>query len=107
MRRDGSVEGGYFAFAGTAARRLVAHVQNLSRLLDAEASLEESERRLHQILDQTSALVFWKDLDGRYLFINAEFTRVIDKPADAILGRRDVDVLPPRSPPASGPTTSR
>lgn len=75
-------------------RRLVAHLQNLSRLLTAEASLRESEQRLHQVLDHASALVFWKDLDGRHLFVNDAFCRVVGRPANEILGRRDVDFIP-------------
>ena len=38
--------------------RLVAHIQDLSRLLQAETTLLATERRLHQVLDQASAVVF-------------------------------------------------
>jgi PAS domain S-box-containing protein len=75
-------------------KRLVTHIQDLSRLLHAETSLRASEFRLRQVLDQTSAVVFWKDLDGRYLFVNQEFCRLVDRPADEILGHRDGDVMP-------------
>jgi PAS domain S-box-containing protein len=61
----------------------------------AEASLQAIEHRLQQILDQSKAVVFWKDLDGRYLFVSREFCRLVARPAEAILGCRDEDVMPP------------
>ena len=66
-----------------------------SRLLQAEHSLRASELRLRQVLDQTSAVVFWKDLDGRYLFVNRAFCRLVELPSERVLGRRDGDVMPP------------
>lgn len=74
--------------------RLVAHIQDLSRLLQAETTLLATERRLHQVLDQASAVVFWKDPDGRYLFVNREFCRLVGQSPEAVIGRRDGDVMP-------------
>lgn len=74
--------------------RLVAHIQDLSRLLQAETTLVATERRLHQVLDQASAVVFWKGLDGRYLFVNREFCRLVGQWPEAVIGRRDGDVMP-------------
>ncbi len=76
-------------------RRLVAHIQDLSSLLRAEISLRDSEYRLRQILDQSDAVVFWKDLEGRYLFVNREFCRLVERDAEAVLGRTDAEVMPP------------
>ncbi len=64
------------------------------RLLLAERSLRASELRLHQVLDESKAVVFWKDLDGRYLFVNREFCSLVGKPAEQVIGRADVDVMP-------------
>jgi PAS domain S-box-containing protein len=64
------------------------------RLLQAERSLRASELRLRQVLDQSKAVVFWKDLDGRYLFVNREFCRLVAKPAEQVIGRCDADVMP-------------
>ncbi|MFN3984638.1 MAG: PAS domain S-box protein [Rhodocyclaceae bacterium] len=74
--------------------RLIAHIQDMSRLLRAETSLRETELRLRQVLDQTNAVVFWKDLEGRYLFVNREFCRLVERAPEAVLGRSDVDVMP-------------
>ena len=75
-------------------RRLVAHIRDLSPLLRAEMSLRESEFRLQQVLDQTDAVVFWKDLAGRYLFVNDAFCRLVGETAGAIIGKRDEEVMP-------------
>lgn len=75
-------------------RRLLAQVQDISPMLRAEHSLKESEYRLRQILDQTDSVVFWKDLAGRYLFVNRGFCALMDKPAHEIVGRRDREVMP-------------
>ncbi|WP_222948289.1 hybrid sensor histidine kinase/response regulator [Thauera sedimentorum] len=57
-------------------------------------SRRASDLRLRQILDQTGAVVFWKDADGRYQFVNKEFCRLVGRAEADILGRRDVDVMP-------------
>jgi len=51
------------------------------------------QHALH-IFDSASVAVFVKDLDGRYLFVNAEFERVMGLTAAAIVGRRDAEVFP-------------
>jgi PAS domain S-box-containing protein len=60
-----------------------------------EAALRESEARLQQILDNTSAVVFAKDSEGRYIFANRELQRMMRLPAGQILGRVDQELWPP------------
>ena len=52
------------------------------------------QAQLQQIVDHTSAAVFVKDLDGRYLFVNREFERLKGVPLDEIVGRRDEELFP-------------
>jgi len=54
----------------------------------------DAQSQLQQIVDHTSAAVFVKDLDGRYLFVNREFERLKGVPIEAIVGRRDDEVFP-------------
>jgi PAS domain S-box-containing protein len=54
-----------------------------------QRALQDSETRLQQVLDNTSALVFAKDSQGRYLFVNREFERVTGRRSGEILGRTD------------------
>jgi PAS domain S-box-containing protein len=60
-----------------------------------ERALLESEIRLQQVLDNTSATVFAKDSRGRYLFVNREFERVTGKKSHEIVGRTDDEVFSP------------
>lgn len=62
---------------------------------DRERALRESELRLQQVLDNTSAAVFAKDRAGRYLFVNREFERLTGRGADELIGRSDRDIFPP------------
>ena len=67
----------------------------LSPLHLAERALRDSETRLQQVLDNASALVFAKDRQGRYLFVNREFERLAARAADDILGHTDDEVFSP------------
>jgi len=61
----------------------------------AERALRDSETRLQQVLDNSSALIFAKDPRGRYLFVNRQFEQVARRPSVEILGRTDEEVFPP------------
>ena len=52
------------------------------------------QSQLQQIVDHTSAAVFVKDLDGRYLFVNREFERLTGVPVGEIVGRSDKELFP-------------
>src|SRR5437899_9185473 len=42
----------------------------------AEEALRESEKRLQKILDNSPAIIFLKDTEGRYLYVNAQFGKL-------------------------------
>ena len=58
-----------------------------SPLLDARSTLQ-------QIADNASLAVYAKDFDGRLLFVNREFERIVGRPVGAIVGRLDTEVFP-------------
>jgi PAS domain S-box-containing protein len=60
----------------------------------AEEALRESEQRLQDILDNTAAIVFVKDLERCYILINREFERRFQVQRDQIRGKTDFDVMP-------------
>jgi PAS domain S-box-containing protein len=59
------------------------------------AELRESRRFLSDIIENSGALVYVKDLDGRYLIVNRTWDEASDIPRDAVIGRRDADLFPP------------
>jgi len=76
-------------------RRVLIRIRDVSRLERAEAALEENEKRMKQILDNTTtAIVFAKDLAGRYLFVNRAFERLVGLPQREIVGRTTTDLFP-------------
>ncbi|MBV8351444.1 MAG: GAF domain-containing protein [Verrucomicrobia bacterium] len=61
------------------------------RAVDA---LRESERRLQDVVDNTTAVVFVKDLQLRYILVNREYERRHHVRRDQIRGKTDFDIHP-------------
>ena len=61
----------------------------------AEEALRKSEQRLQDILDNTTAVVFVKDLELRYILVNREYERRHQVQRDQIRGKTDFDIFPP------------
>jgi PAS domain S-box-containing protein len=61
----------------------------------AARALNAGDTRLQQVLDNTSALIFAKDDQGRYLFVNRRFEELSGHHTDEILGRRDDEIFSP------------
>ncbi len=57
--------------------------------------LESSRRQLETIIDSLPAILFIKDIEGRYLTINQRFEQEMGIAKGDILGRTDCDVFPP------------
>ena len=60
----------------------------------AEEALRASEQRLQDILDNTTAVVFVKDLELRYILVNREWKRRHQVQRDQIRGKTDFDIFP-------------
>jgi PAS domain S-box-containing protein len=60
----------------------------------ADEALGASEQRLQDILDNTTAVVFVKDLDLRYILVNREYERRHQVRRDEICGKTDFDIFP-------------
>jgi PAS domain S-box-containing protein len=57
--------------------------------------MELSLERLKPILDDAPVVVFARDLEGRYLYVNLAFQKLLGKGAEEIIGRTMEEVLPP------------
>ena len=60
----------------------------------AKHAVKESELRLQAILDGSSAVIYVKDLQGRYLLINRQFESLFNLDREAVKGRTDYDIFP-------------
>jgi PAS domain S-box-containing protein len=65
----------------------VARVDLETRVRERTATLAESEARLHAILDHSNAVVFLKNLEGRYLLVNRQFAKLFGLSCEEILGK--------------------
>jgi two-component system sensor histidine kinase/response regulator len=53
----------------------------------------EQRALLDTVLDNVDAVVYMKDRDGRYSYVNAKTAEMFGLPADQVLGRRDRDLM--------------
>jgi PAS domain S-box-containing protein len=60
----------------------------------AEEALRQSETRLRAILDNTTAVIYVKDLHGRYQLINRQHETLFHRTRDAIQGKTDHEIFP-------------
>ncbi len=60
----------------------------------AMTALQNSERRLRDILDNSPALIYIKDLQDRYITVNRQFEHIFNLSPEAIRNRSDVEILP-------------
>jgi PAS domain S-box-containing protein len=61
----------------------------------AVQAMTETEDRLRQVLEDTAAIVFVKDFDGRYSYVNRRFCELVERAPERLRGMRDADVFPP------------
>ncbi len=74
-----------------ANRILAAEIAERRRAADA---LRESQAQLTDTMDNSTAMVSLKDLEGRYLVVNREFERCFGRTRDQVMGRRDDELFP-------------
>ncbi len=60
----------------------------------AKQAVQESEGRLQAILDGSSAVIYVKDLQGRYLLVNREYESLFDIDREEVKGQTDYDIFP-------------
>ncbi len=73
---------------------LVGTVQDITERKQAEEAVKESEEKLQSILDNSTAVIYMKDLDGRYILVNRWFETLFNVDRVSIKGKTDYDVFP-------------
>jgi PAS domain S-box-containing protein len=59
------------------------------------AETERAHDQLQTILDATTAVIYLKDADGRYVFVNRQFQQVFGVRREGVIGKVDNEALPP------------
>jgi PAS domain S-box-containing protein len=61
------------------------------------AEIDRAREQLRTILDATTAVIYMKDAEGRYLFVNRRFGEVFGLRREEVVGKLDAEVLPPEA----------
>ncbi|MDJ0715840.1 MAG: chemotaxis protein CheB [Prochloraceae cyanobacterium] len=64
------------------------------RVEDRTLALQENEQRLRAILDNTTSLVYLKDINGRYQLVNPRLLELLGRSETEVLGKTDRDLFP-------------
>jgi PAS domain S-box-containing protein len=94
-RADGSEFPQELSVSQTEEGRIVCVVRDITERKERERRIEEQTRQLRAILDTTSAAIFLKDADGRYLLMNDECADLLGvDDVDEAIGLTDHDLFP-------------
>ena len=74
--------------------RLVGAFQDLTTIRVEQEQRDRTMAMLRAMSEGTSDLIFAKDLEGRFLFVNPAMEAFCGMPAGEILGRTDYEVMP-------------
>ncbi|HEY9881315.1 MAG TPA: PAS domain S-box protein [Leptolyngbyaceae cyanobacterium] len=68
--------------------------QKIQEHRQAETALRESQENLQAFVDNTPAVIYMKDLQGRFLLINRQFEKLFGSRREETLGKTDYDIFP-------------
>lgn len=75
--------------------RMYGIVQDITRQKRAEDALRESEAKMTSVLENTTAIIYIKDRQGRFLFVNKQFERQFGINRERMLGKTPHELFPP------------
>ncbi len=74
--------------------RILSVCRDISERRRAELALRESEARLRAITDNAGAVIYMKDMAGRYIYVNHVFEELFHIKVAAIQGKTDYEIFP-------------
>ena len=83
-----------FFDAGGKTRQYVSIRTDITQLKETELALLESQARFTAFMQDSPALAFMKDQNGRYAYYNAPYGRLLGQPLEQMLGKTDSEWLP-------------
>ncbi|WP_436346079.1 sensor histidine kinase [Natronorubrum sp. FCH18a] len=75
-------------------REYVVISRDITEIRETTEELHSTRDQLQVILDNTPAVVYMKDLEQRYLYVNPAFEQLFEQSRDEILGKRSEDIHP-------------
>lgn len=77
-----------FRFLATAANNMIDEIKDVKLALEKEQSL------LISVINSIPDMIFFKDVDGKYIGCNKAFEEYLGEPQERILGKTDYDLFP-------------
>ena len=77
--------------------RMVGTDTDITARKIAEIALKENEELLKNIINNTTAVIYLKDTQGRYILINCQFETLFNLTAEDINGKTDLDIFPQKT----------
>jgi len=74
--------------------RVTTILQNVTERKRADEAVREAQARLQGIMDNSPAVIYLKDPEGRYTMVNHQFEVAIERPAEQIVGLTARDLFP-------------
>ncbi len=99
VRQDGSTVWGAISVsvAKDAQGRpvfMISQIRDITSERRTREKLLESEGRMQAILDNSEAIIYGKDLLGRYILVNHQFERIFGLTRDRVIGCSDAEIFP-------------
>lgn len=69
--------------------------REIRRIHAAESALNDQKSLLNAVLENSPAIVYLKDTEGRYIYVNNRFCELVHTDRTEILGKTDPEVFPP------------
>jgi len=75
----------------------VMHIRNimLTSLKENEAELRKQKEELQTVIDASPAMIFYKDIENRFVRVNKTFAEVMELPKEYLEGKSCFDIFPP------------
>ncbi len=68
--------------------------EDITERKKTEKRLRDSEERLRAIINNTTAVIYLKDIQGHYIMVNKQYERLFHITQKEIIGKTDYDIFP-------------
>lgn len=72
---------------------LQASTRDISERVEAEYEVKRHRQLLQSMMDQSEAVIYVKEKNGSFRFVNQSFLDLFGKDEDEVIGKRDVDIM--------------
>ncbi|MBF0516657.1 MAG: PAS domain S-box protein [Nitrospirae bacterium] len=74
--------------------QMIGIVQDITERKNLEKKLEDIRLQLQSIIDSTTTVIFLKDLQGRFVFINSQCEMLFHQTRESVVGKTYYDIFP-------------